>query len=63
MSSAVFGFVRAVCKRLQKVPRENSGIFRPILMIQLPFYSPCVALQYEPGTKFFCRAIPEIHGI
>ena len=32
-------------------------------MIQAPFNSSCVALQYETGTKFFHRAVPELHGI
>ena len=31
-------------------------------MFQAPFNSSCVALQYEPGTKFFHRAVPEIHA-
>ena len=32
-------------------------------MIQPPFNSCCVALQYEPGTKFFHRAVPELHKV
>ena len=32
-------------------------------MIQEPFNSSCVALQYKTGTKFFHRAVPELHGI
>ena len=32
-------------------------------MIQAPFNSSCVALQYKTGTKFFHRAVPELHGI
>ena len=32
-------------------------------MIQAPFDSSCVALQYETGTKFFHRAVPELHDI
>ena len=32
-------------------------------MIQVPFTSSCVALQYETGTKFFHRAVPELHII
>ena len=32
-------------------------------MIQVPFNSFCVALQYETGTKFFHLAIPELHAI
>ena len=31
-------------------------------MFQAPFDSSCVALQYETGTKFFHRAVPEIHA-
>ena len=32
-------------------------------MIQAPFNSSFVALQYKTGTKFFHRAVPELHGI
>ena len=32
-------------------------------MIQVPFNSSCVALQYETGTKFFHRAVLELHDI
>ena len=32
-------------------------------MIQVPFNSSCVALQYETGTKFFHSAIPELHAV
>ena len=32
-------------------------------MIKAPFNSSSVALQYETGTKFFHRAVPELHGI
>ena len=32
-------------------------------MIQGPFHSSCVALQYKTGTKFFHQAVPELHGI
>ena len=51
MSSAVNVFVHAVHKRLQKV--GYLGSLGPIPMIQPPFCSSCVALQYGPGTKFF----------
>ena len=66
MSSAVNVFVHALCKRLQKCLAQevgNFGSLGPIPMIQQPFCSSCVALQYEPGTKFFHRAVPELHGI
>ena len=32
-------------------------------MIQSPFYSSFVALQYEPGIKFFYRAVSELHAV
>ena len=32
-------------------------------MFQAPFNSSCVALQYEPGTKFFHQAVLELHDI
>ena len=32
-------------------------------MIEVPFHSSCVALQYKTKTKLFHRAIPELHGI
>ena len=32
-----------------------------ISMIQVPFNSSCVALQYETGTKFFHLVVPEGH--
>ena len=32
-------------------------------MIQVPFNSSCVALQYETGTKVFHRAVSELYGI
>ena len=34
-----------------------------ISMIQPPFCSSCVALQYEPRIKFFHRAVPELQDI
>ena len=66
MSSVMCAFVLVVRKRSQKVPRVKSGALGslgPIPMIQPPFCSSCIALQYEPGTKFFHRAVPEIHDI
>ena len=30
-------------------------------MIQASFNSSCIAPQYETGTKFFHRAVPELH--
>ena len=64
MGSAVNVFVHAIRKRskkclAQKVVRFGSPGWIP--MIQAPFCSSCVALQYEPGTKFFHRAVPELH--
>ena len=32
-------------------------------MIQAPFNSSCVTLQYETGTKFVHQAVPELHGL
>ena len=32
-------------------------------MIQVPFHSSCVAVQYKTKTKFFHRVVPELHGI
>ena len=64
MSSAVNVFVRAIRKRSKKCLAQkvdNLGSLGPIPMIQPPFNSSCVALQYEPGTKFFHRAVPELH--
>ena len=66
MSSAVNVFVHAIRKRSQKCLAQNVGnvgSLGPIPMIQPPFCSYCVALQYEPGTKFFHRAVPELHGL
>ena len=45
----------------QKVVRFGSPGWIP--MIQALFNSSCVALQYKTGTKFFHRAVPELHGI
>ena len=54
--------VSAHKKRLaQKVGHLGSLGWIP--MIQAPFHSSCVALQYETGTKFFHRAVPELHSI
>ena len=66
MSSAVNVFVHAIRKRskkclAQKVVRFGSPGWIP--MFQGPFCSSCVALQYEPGTKFFHRAVPELFSI
>ena len=66
MSSAVNVFVHAIHKRPQKCLAQkvgNFGSLRPVPMIQQPFCSSCVALQYEPGTKFFHRAVPELHAV
>ena len=66
MSSAASAFVHATRKRsqkclAQKVVRFGSPGWIP--MIQAPLNSCCVALQYKTGTKFFHRAVPELHGI
>ena len=66
MSSAVNVFCAYYLEELTKVPRAkvgNFGSLQLIRMIQPPFYSTCVALQYEPGTKFFHRAVPELHAV
>ena len=65
MSSAATAFVHATLMCSQKVPRAKSGTFRFgslgwIPMIQVPFYSSGVALQYKTGTKFFHRAVPKV---
>ena len=65
MSSTVNVFVHALRKRLQKCLAQkvgNFGSLRPIPMIQQPFCSSYVALQYEPGIKFFYRAVPKSHA-
>ena len=65
MSSAVNVLICACYPQaLEKVPRvDNVGSLEPIPMIQQPFNSSCVALQYEPGTKFFYSAVPELHAV
>ena len=45
----------------QKVARFGSLGWIP--MIQVPFNSSCVALQYKTGTKFFHRAVPKVHAV
>ena len=61
MSSAATAFMHATLKRSQKVARFGSLGWIP--MIQASFNSSCTALQYKTGTKFFHRAVPELHGI
>ena len=66
MSSAAIAFVHAVCKRSQKCLAQKVVCFGSlgwIPMIQVPFNSSCVALQYKTGTKFFNGAVPELYGI
>ena len=66
MSSAVNVFVHAIRKRSKKCLAQkvdNLGSLGPIPMIQPPFNSSCIALQYESGTKFFYRAVPELHAV
>ena len=65
MNFTVNVFVHAIHKRpkkcfVQKV--GHLGLLHPIPMIQAPLDSSCIALQYEPGTKFFYQAVPEIHA-
>ena len=66
MSSVASAFVHATRKRSQKCLAQKVGHLGSlgwIPMIQVPFNSSCVALQYETGTKFFHQAVPELHGI
>ena len=69
MSSAVNIFLHATRKCSQKCQKclvqkvGHLGLFRPIPMIQPPFCSSCAALQYEPGTKFFHQAVPELYDL
>ena len=61
MSSAVNVFVHAIRKCLQKCLVQKVGNISslgPIAMIQQPFCSSCVALQYEPKTKFSIELFP-----
>ena len=51
MSSTASAFVHATRKHSKKVVRFGSPGWIP--MIQAPFHSSCVALQYKTGTKFF----------
>ena len=62
---SVNSFVHAIRKCLIKYPAQkvgHLGLLYPIPMIQQPFNNSCVALQYEPGTKFFHQAVPELHA-
>ena len=61
MSSATNVFVHAVRKHSQKV--GHLGLLGLIPMIQPPFCSSCVALQYEPGMKYFHQTVPELCDI
>ena len=59
-------FCACCLQALTKVPRAkvvHFGSLGWIPMIQVPFNSSCVALQYETGTKFFYRAVSELYGI
>ena len=65
-SSAVNVFVHAIRKRSKKCLAQKVGhldLLGPIPMIQPPFCSSCVALQYEPGMKFFHRMVPVLHAV
>ena len=62
MSSAVSIFVHAIRKRLKKCLMQKVAHFGSpgwIPMIQIPFSSSCVALQYETGTRFLHLAVLE----
>ena len=61
MSSAATAFVHATLKHSQKVARFGSLGWIP--MIQVPFHSSCIALQYKTGMKFFHRAVPKLHAV
>ena len=66
ISSAVIAFVHAICKRSQKCLAQKVVCFGSlgwIPMIQVPFNSSCVALQYETGTKFIHWAVPKLHAV
>ena len=56
-------FVHAIHKRSKKCLTQNVdnlGSLGPISIIQPPFNSSCVALQYEPGTTYLHRAVPQV---
>ena len=66
MSSVVNIFVHAIRKRSKKCLAQKVGILGalgPIPMIQPPLDNSIVALQYELGTKYFHRAVPESHAV
>ena len=61
MSCVVNVFVHAFRKCLQKCLTQKVARFGSlglIPMIQPPFNSSCVALQYEPGAKFSIEWFP-----
>ena len=61
MSSVVNVFVHAIHKRSQKCLAQkvaHFGSLKLIPMIQPPFNSSYVALQYKPGTKFSIERFP-----
>ena len=64
MSSATTILMHAIRKCSQKCLMQKVGRFDSlglIPMIQSPFNSSCVALQYEPETKFFDQVVPELY--
>ena len=63
MSSVVNVFVHAIRKHLKKCLVQKVGSLGLIPMIQPSFNSSCVALKYEPGNKFFHRAVPKLQDI
>ena len=61
MSSVAITSVHATHKCSQKV--VHFGSLGWITMIQAPFNSSCVALQYETGTKLLHRVVPKLHAV
>ena len=63
MSSAATAFVHATLKKCLAQKVAHFGSLGWIPMIQVPFHSSCVALQYKTGTKFFHRAVPKLYAV
>ena len=66
MSSRSKRFCACYLQVLKKVPCVKMACFGSpvwIPMIQPPFCSTYVALQYETGMKLFHRAVTELHDI
>ena len=66
MSSVVNVFVHAIRTRSKKCLAQKvvnlGSLVGPILMLQSPFNSSCVTLQYEPGAMFFHLAVPKLRS-